>query len=77
MVKNITLSVDAQVLTAVRRYAAEHDATINSLVRDYLKAIAEREDRAANARTQIRALSKKSPARIGNPKHSRDELHER
>ena len=77
MTKNITLSVDEQVLSAVRRYAAEHDATVNSLVRDYLTEIAGREDRAAKARKRIRALSKKSPAQIGKRTWRRDELHER
>lgn len=30
--KNITLSVDAEVLAAVRRYAADHNASVNAIV---------------------------------------------
>lgn len=77
MTKNITLSVEADILTAVRRYAAQHDATVNSLVRDYLRQIAEREDRASKARKRIRALSKNSPARVGKRSVNRSELHDR
>jgi hypothetical protein len=77
MTKNITLSVDEQVLVAVRRYAAERDATVNSLVRDYLGEIAGREDRAAKARRNIRALSKKSSALSGKRSWGRDDLHDR
>jgi hypothetical protein len=77
MTRNITLSVDEQVLAAVRRYAAEHEATVNSLVRDYFQEIAGREDRAAKARKRIRALSDESPALIGKRSWSRDELHDR
>jgi len=38
--KNITLSVDENVLAAVRRHAAECNSTVNALVRDYLTGLA-------------------------------------
>jgi len=42
--KNITLSVDenilATVLATVRRYAAERNSTVNALVREYLTGLA-------------------------------------
>jgi hypothetical protein len=75
--KNITLSVDEEVLIAVRRYAAEHDSSINGLVRTFLTEIARREDRARSARKQLRKLSNRSSARIGTRSWDRDELHER
>jgi len=75
--KNITLSVDAEVLVAVRRYAANQNSTVNALVREYLTRIAERNDRAAAARKRIQQLSEASEARIGSSSWSRDELHER
>jgi hypothetical protein len=76
-VKNITLSVDEKVLSAVRRIAAEQDRSVNALVRDYLTGLAERQDRARQARQRIRKLSEKSKARIGSASWSRDELHAR
>jgi len=75
--KNITLSVDEQVLAAVRRYATEQDSSVNGLVREFLGSIADREDRARKARRRIRSLSNRSRARIGSTSWSRDELHER
>jgi len=75
--KNITLSMDEKVLAAVRRYAAEHDSSVNSLVREFLAGIANRADRARNARLRIRELSRRSPARIGAITWKRDELHDR
>jgi len=75
--KNITLSVDAEVLTAVRRYAADRDASVNAIVRDFLTGIAQRHDRARQARKRIQQLSEQSKARIGSREWSRDELHER
>ena len=75
--KNITLSMDEKVLAAVRRYAAEHDSSVNGLVREFLNRIANREDRARKARLRIRELSGRSHARIGAITWNRDELHER
>lgn len=75
--KNITLSVDEKVLAAVRRYAAEHNSSINSLVREFLTGIAERENRARKARRRIQELSKRSTARIGSRSWTREELHDR
>ncbi len=75
--KNITLSVDEKVLAAARRYAAEHDSTVNGLVREFLNQIASSADRARNARTRIRELSKRSAARIGAITWKRNELHDR
>ena len=75
--KNITLSVEEEVISAVRRYAAERDRTVNGLVRDYLREIASREDKVKAARTQIRELSLQSTARLGKARWTREELHER
>ena len=75
--KNITLAVDEKVLAVVRRYSAEHNCSVNSLVRDFLTDIATREDRAKQARKNIRTLSEKSTAKRGTRTWSRNELNER
>ena len=75
--KNITLSVDERVLAAVRRYAAEHNSSVNALVREFLSRISQSEDRARNARRRIRQLSNRSRARMGSRSWSREELHDR
>lgn len=75
--KNITLSVDERALAAVRRYAAEHNSTVNGLVRDYLNNLAAHEDRASRARVRLRQLSEESRGRLGRKTWSREELHDR
>lgn len=75
--KNITLSVDDDVLATVRRVAAEHNRTVNSLVREYLTNLAAQEDRAARARARLRQLSKQSRGQLGGKTWSREELHDR
>ncbi len=75
--KNITLSIDEKVLAKARRFAVEHNSSVNGLVREYLTSVAEREDRARQVRKRLRELSDRSGARIGARSWNRDELHER
>jgi hypothetical protein len=75
--KNITLSVDEKVLTAVRQHAAARETSVNQLVREFLREIAERESRARGARRRIRSLASRSTARVGKISWSREDLHDR
>jgi hypothetical protein len=75
--KNITLSVDDDVLAAVRRYAAERNSSVNALVREYLNNLAGHEDRARRARARLRQLSKQSLGRLGKKTWTRRQLHDR
>ena len=74
--KNITLSVDEKILSAARRFAAERDSSVNALVREFLKSISDRENRAQASRERLRELSLRSSARIGTKTWDRDSLHE-
>jgi hypothetical protein len=76
-IKNITLSINERVLAAVRRYAAEREASVNGLVREFLTRIEMSEDRSRDARRRIRELSKRSKARIGSISWNRESLHDR
>jgi len=69
-VKNVTLSINETVLSAVRNYAAERSSSVNALVREFLGAIAEREDRARKLRARTRAVSDSSEARVITEHHS-------
>ncbi len=75
--KNITLSIDENVLAAVRRHASEHNSTVNALVRDYLTNLAAHNDRAKSARARLRQLSTETQGRLGKKVWSREELHDR
>jgi plasmid stability protein len=75
--KNITLSVDEEVLAVVRRRAAELNSSVNALVREYLTNLAEQENRAGKARTRLRELSTQSRGRLGKKTWTRDALHDR
>ena len=77
VMKNITLSVDEKVLATVRRHAAEHNSTVNALVREYLTNLAAHEDRAKRARARLRQLSVQSKGQLGKKMWTREGLHER
>jgi hypothetical protein len=77
LMKNITLSIDEKVLAAVRRYALEHESSINGLVREFLTRIAYSENRSKKARRQLRVLSNRSKAQIETVSWNRDSRHER
>jgi hypothetical protein len=75
--KNITLAIDEKVLREIRRYAAEHDTTVNALVRDYLTGLVDFENRATAARRRLGELSEKSTGRLGpNWKWNREDVYE-
>ena len=75
--KNITLSIDENVLSEVRRYAAKRDTTVNALVRDFLTRLATQEDRATKARQRLLELSDTSEGRMGDRKWNRERLYDR
>jgi hypothetical protein len=75
--KNITLSVDEDVLATVRRHAAERNSSVNALVREYLTSLAVQHDRAHTARVRLRELSAQSKGRLGQKDWTRADLHER
>jgi hypothetical protein len=75
--KNITLSVDENILATVRRHAAECNSTVNALVRDYLTGLAAHQDRAKHARARLRQLSAQSQGRLGKKTWTREDLHDR
>lgn len=75
--KNINLSIDEDVIRAVRRHAAERGSTLDAIVREFLTELANREDRVRKARQRIVELSNRSTARIGSRVWTREELHQR
>jgi hypothetical protein len=75
--KNITLSVDDEVLAAVRRHASERNSSVNALVREYLTNLAQHHDRARRARARLRQLSDETQGRLGKKTWTREDLHDR
>src|SRR5262245_15355403 len=76
--RNITLSVEEDVLREVRKLAAERETTVNGLVRDYLGRLAQHRREGARARQELVRLSKASSWNPGQDwQWNRDELYDR
>jgi hypothetical protein len=78
IVKNITLTIDDEVLDKVRVLAAERKTTVNAMVRKFLTEIATRDDRRERARRELVELMRTSKGRLApDYRFDRDETHER
>lgn len=82
MTRNITLSIDEEVVRAVRIYAAKRDTSLNALVREYLGKLASQEEesqeqRRERARKELLRLAKRSNAVVGEITWSREDLYDR
>jgi len=76
--RNITFSLPADLLRQAKVYAAEHDTTVNALVRELLLETLTREGRARAAADRLLALGDHGPYFTGDPGSiRREELHER
>ncbi len=75
--KNVTIALDEKLLRESRRIAAERSTSLNSMIREFLTQLTERESRAVEARRRILELCRESTAEIGSRSWTRDELYER
>jgi hypothetical protein len=75
--KNITLSIDEEILERARLFAVKRKTTVNGLVRSYLTELATSDDRTAMARRRLLELADKSEADMGEGyKWNREALYE-
>lgn len=77
MAKNITLAVDEDVLEAVRAYAKSNHTSVNALMREALRAIAEKGRRSDLAWDELFAEIDEEGAEVGQRTWTRDDLYVR
>jgi hypothetical protein len=75
--KNITLSIEEEVLREARKIAAERGTTVNAMVRASLAELVGRKKRVRNALERMRELAETGGMEVGDKTWSRDDLHER
>lgn len=75
--KNLTLTIDADLLKAARRLALERDTSVNELVRNYLAEMVQQDDRHRQAAADgLMRMFANSPFRKGDAAWTRDDLYE-
>jgi hypothetical protein len=75
--KNITLSIDEDVLLEARKIAAERSTTVNAIVRAHLADLVGQRKRTRNALRRMRELAEQGGMEVGTKDWTRDDLHER
>jgi hypothetical protein len=75
--KNLTLTFDADLLKAARRFALEHDTTVNQMVRDFLTQVVVKKDPKKAALAELERIFQTSSVTVGKRDWTRDDLHER
>jgi plasmid stability protein len=76
--RNITLNLSADLIRQAKIHAAEHDTTVNALVRELLQEALTRDGRARAAADRLLALADRGPYFTADPGSiRREELHER
>jgi plasmid stability protein len=77
-IRNITFSLPSDLIRKAKVHAAEHDTTINTLVRELLHDALERESRVQAAVARLLVLAGHGPYFTTDPGLiPREELHER
>jgi plasmid stability protein len=77
MAKNITLAIDEELLHKVRKYAAEHNTSVNALVREKLAEIVAPKERLKAALDRMNSIADVAGMEVGAITSSRDDIHER
>ena len=76
--RNITFSLPAELIRTAKVYAAEHDTTVNTLVRELLDDKVNAEDRARAAAERVLEIAKRGPYSSVDPGSiRREDLYER
>lgn len=76
MRKNLTLSVDDQVLRRARQVARRMGKSLNQMVREYLESLTRQADAERDVE-ELRRLSAEGAGGSGRRRLDRDALHER
>ena len=75
--KNITLSIEEDVLQEARKIAAERGTTVNAIVRASLAELVAPKKRMKDAVKRMRKLAKQGGMEVGPITWKRDDLYER
>jgi hypothetical protein len=76
-VTNITLSADEKLIASARAYAQAHGTTLNEMIRDYLRALANPRDSNAVADEFLRESLEQSGCSEEGWRFNREEIHNR
>lgn len=75
--KNLTLSIDEDVLEEARKRALERGTSVNQMVREYLKDVSGVQEKRSRAVEGLKEIWRESEIEVGEITWDREQLHER
>ena len=77
VLKNLTLTVDDDLLRSARKVALDRNTSVNQLVRDYLAELVSEKDKRHASVERLNEIFHKHSMKIGSITWTREDLHER
>lgn len=77
MKRNLTLSLDEQLLRLARMVCQKRNTTLTQFIRDQLETMVSRDAQYQDSMNRMVALMKKRPIHVEPKTWTRDDLHER
>ena len=77
MPKNLTLTLDEQLLRAARKVALDRNTSVNQLVRDFLAGLVRETDQRQAALARLDEVFLENRIAVGRRTWKRDDLHAR
>ena len=77
MTKNLTLTIDEELLRSARKVALDRNTSVNQLVREFLEQLVNEKDDRKLAAERLKEMFRNSRVEVGPITWTRDDLHER
>ena len=75
--KNLTLTLDEDLLRAARKVAIDRNTSVNQMVRDYLERVVTETDQRQTALARLDEIFRTQRIQVGRRTWKRQDLHER
>ena len=77
MPRNLTLTLDDDLLRAARKVAIDRNTSVNQLVRDFLAGLVREADQRQSALARLDEIFRATRVEVGRRTWKRQDLHER
>jgi hypothetical protein len=75
--RNLTLTIEEELLRQARKLAIDRNTSVNQLVRDYLERLVKESDQREAALADIQEMFRSMRVQVGRGTWTRQDLHER
>jgi hypothetical protein len=73
--RNLTLTLDDELLRAARKAAIDRNTSVNQMVRDFLATVVREQDRQQAALSELDDIFRRTKIQVGRRSWNREDLH--